>query len=285
MADERSSIDFNDPRLQYAAAQTQFEPVNPRPRASSHVRADGYRPDPSRYGHSQQPLGEAASSAFPHAEPHAQVHPELIAQITANVISQLKTTKLDSVSASVPANVRYPPPPPPPQPAPAPAPAPPGQRAAPLSPSTDSVASPPPYPPNLHTPPSPYTQAELPRTGSPRSQPPILQPNPMYPREFVGAPFQDDGKTHSPLSENSESGYTRPRGPTRLSTGREETTLEKIWGQLFDEECNPTARLGQLLRGLAIHIVGSPERGRSSPRDNTSLHADDRLRIMNLATA
>ena len=41
----------------------------------------------------------------------------------------------------------------------------------------------------------------------------------------------------------------------RLSTGKEETTLERIWGQLFDEDSHPTVRLGQFLRGLAVHIV------------------------------
>ena len=35
----------------------------------------------------------------------------------------------------------------------------------------------------------------------------------------------------------------------------EGTTLENIWGSLFDKDGEPTARLGQLLRGLAMHIV------------------------------
>jgi hypothetical protein len=32
------------------------------------------------------------------------------------------------------------------------------------------------------------------------------------------------------------------------------TTLEKIWGKLF-EEGKPTKRVGQLLRGIAVHLV------------------------------
>lgn len=79
----------------------------------------------------------------------------------------------------------------------------------------------------------------------------------MYPRDSFGAPLQQRSSS-APLSEHSDSPYARPKGPRRLSTGKEETTLEKIWGQLFDEECNPTLRLGQLLRGLAVHIVSNP---------------------------
>jgi hypothetical protein len=33
--------------------------------------------------------------------------------------------------------------------------------------------------------------------------------------------------------------------------------LERVWGQLFDKEGNSTARLGQLLRGIAVHLVCS----------------------------
>lgn len=34
----------------------------------------------------------------------------------------------------------------------------------------------------------------------------------------------------------------------------EMTTLEKIWGKLFEDD-KPTARLGQFLRGIAMHLV------------------------------
>ena len=33
------------------------------------------------------------------------------------------------------------------------------------------------------------------------------------------------------------------------------TTLEKIWQPLFTEDGRPTFRLGQFLRGIALHIV------------------------------
>jgi hypothetical protein len=40
----------------------------------------------------------------------------------------------------------------------------------------------------------------------------------------------------------------------RISTFGEMTTLERIWGKLF-EDGKPTPRLGQLLRGIAVHLV------------------------------
>jgi hypothetical protein len=46
----------------------------------------------------------------------------------------------------------------------------------------------------------------------------------------------------------------RPKPPPRETTVTEMTTLEKIWGKLF-EEGKPTKRLGQLLRGIAVHLV------------------------------
>lgn len=247
MAGDPPIIDFTDPRLQSAAGQHHFEPATTRSRASSNVRDEGYRTEQNRYGPPQQSLGEAAPSAFRQSEPHTQVPPELIAQITANVINQLKTTGIDAVSSAAPATTRYQPSAPPPPP-------PPVQWAAPLSPSTDPAASSPTYARSDHTPPSPPGQADIPRTGSPPSQAPILQPDPMYSREPLGGPFQPRSSS-APLSEHSDSAYLRPKGPSRLSTGKEETTLEKIWGPLFDEDCNPTLRLGQLLRGLAVHIV------------------------------
>ena len=252
MAGEPSVVDFSDPRRQHAAGQNQFEAVNhnTRPRASSIVREDGYRPEHTRSGHAQPAGGgEANAPAVPQSDLHAQVPPELIAQITATVINQLKTTRIDSVSPGAAANARHPPQQqPPPQWA---------ASAASASPSTDPATSPPPYARKGQTPPSPHAPAEIPRGASPRSQIPILQPDPMHPHGPLSAAFHDTGAS-PPLSEPSEAGYTRPKGPSRLSTGKEETTLEKIWGQLFDEECNPTIRLGQLLRGLAIHIVSGP---------------------------
>jgi hypothetical protein len=44
-----------------------------------------------------------------------------------------------------------------------------------------------------------------------------------------------------------------------LKTEEEPTTLEKIWQPLFDVNGEPTERLGQFLRGLALHIIDDYE--------------------------
>jgi hypothetical protein len=48
----------------------------------------------------------------------------------------------------------------------------------------------------------------------------------------------------------------RPKPPSRDATVMEMTTLEKIWGKLFVDG-KPTKRLGQFLRGIAMHLVNT----------------------------
>merc|ERR1711981_464444 len=52
-----------------------------------------------------------------------------------------------------------------------------------------------------------------------------------------------------------------PRRPIipSLSVDEEPTTLEKIWQPLFDVRGEPTERLGQFLRGIALHIIDDYE--------------------------
>ncbi|KAL8666405.1 MAG: hypothetical protein Q9202_001428 [Teloschistes flavicans] len=198
---------------------------------------------PERMRVQPQPINEAVGSAF-----QSDVPPELIAQITENVLKQLKTSGIDSSATPVPPlQARYPPPPPVHQPVP-------------HSPSTASASSPP-MPARVFTPPSPHKNSDYIDHTSPQPQlgvfPAPIQ-SPQEPRSPVKeAPYPNfyDRKTSSPVSQTSESGPTRPKGPERLSTSKEETTLEKIWGQLFDEDGHPTPRLGQFLRGLAVHII------------------------------
>ncbi|KAL8768339.1 MAG: hypothetical protein Q9209_005373 [Squamulea sp. 1 TL-2023] len=191
-----------------------------------------------------QPINEAVGNAF-----QSDVPPELIAQITQNVLNQLKTSGIESSVTPVPppSHVKYPPPPP-------------VQQPVPQSPSTVSASSPP-MPTRVFTPPSPQKRSDYPNNGSPVSQSGVFPPpthssqEPRSPtRESQTSSFHER-RTSSPLSQSSESSNTRPKGPARLSTMTEETTLEKIWGQLFDEEGHPTPRLGQFLRGLAVHII------------------------------
>ncbi|KAI4126445.1 MAG: hypothetical protein LQ347_004969 [Umbilicaria vellea] len=188
---------------------------------------------PSQYRQPQQPIREALSSAVHHADNPNHIPPEVITKITESitesVLKQLKTSGLDAGTPTPPTQQQSPPPPPP--------------QPAPQSPSAHSGYSPN-MPNRVYTPPSPNKHSESSNYDSPYSQSAIPHSPPYNAR-----------RPSLPNSVESDPIGTRPRGPERLSTGKEETTLEKIWGQLFDEGGNPTARLGQLLRGLAIHII------------------------------
>lgn len=248
MANDSSKFDYTDSQPQYSTEHSHLEPKshseprNSRPRESSTGRADGYPADYGRFVQPHQPpISEAVSSALHKADStNNYVAPELIAQITEHVIKQLKTSGLDSGTPALQNQKPNPHPLPPPL-----------HQPIPLSPSTASATSPLMHTRNVYTPPSPHRHSDYPIHGSPETLP---QPVPISPRESPKAMYKDR-RHSSPLSQSSDSGYTRPKGPARLSTGRDETTLEKIWGQLFDEESNPTVRLGQFLRGLAVHIV------------------------------
>ena len=238
MAYESANPDFATSRMSHSADYGHFdEQPQARPRGNSSVRSEDGMSDSTRYLRPQQPINEAVTSAFDKTE--TSIDPELIAQITQNVINQLKNTGIQDSNTPVPQNTRQFPPP---------------VQPVPLSPSTMSASSPPTHTRNVYTPPSPHKQNDYQNRGSPPSQSAAYPVPPLSPQEKVTASFHDR-RTSSPLSQTSDTSHHRPRGPVRLSTGKEETTLEKIWGQLFDEDCHPTARLGQFLRGLAVHIV------------------------------
>ncbi|KAL8650944.1 MAG: hypothetical protein Q9226_004937 [Calogaya cf. arnoldii] len=222
---------------------SQLDPQPVRPREHSTARSESAMPEHPRI--QPQPINEAVGNAF-----QSDVPPELIAQITQNVLNQLKTSGIESSAATPvppPTQSKYPPPPP-------------VQQPVPQSPSTASASSPP-MPTRVFTPPSPKKHPDYPNHGSPSSQSGIF-PAPTHSPQEPQSPIREsqtssfyERRTSSPLSQSSESGNTRPKGPARLSTMTEMTTLEKIWGQLFDEEGRPTPRLGQFLRGLAVHII------------------------------
>lgn len=228
MAYESAIPDFNHDRISRAIDHGPFD-AKTRPRAGSNVRSDGAMSDNTR------PLRprEAVTSALNRVDTNS-VPPELIAQITENVIKQLKTS-----GTPVPQS-QYPPPP--------------FQQPVPLSPSTMSGSSPPTHHRGLYTPPSPQKHQDYHSQGSPQSHSAPFPTAPQSPiRDTPAAAFH--ARRTSSLSQSSDEGRARPKGPERLSTGLEETTLEKIWGQLFNEDGHSTDRLGQFLRGLAVHIV------------------------------
>ena len=238
-------FEYSDPRMHYPSGYTPAEARTSRPPASSSTPNNtNNMQEPSRYRQPQQPIREAVSSAVHHADDPNQISPEVISRITESVLKQLKTSGLDAGTPTPPSQQQYPPPPlqPASQPLqPAAQPLPP----APQSPSAHSGYSPN-MPNRVYTPPSPNKNSEFSHYDSEQSQSAV----PLSPPYNARRPG-------SSTSVDSDPNGTRPRGPERLSTGKEETTLEKVWGQLFDEGGNPTVRLGQLLRGLAIHIVRS----------------------------
>lgn len=236
---EPVNADFASSRMSQSTDHGHFdEQTKARHRGNSTVRSDDGMSDSTRYQRPQQPINEAVTSAFDKAEP--SIDPELIAQITQNVINQLKNSGIQDSATPVPQNTgQFPPPP---------------VQPVPLSPSTVSGSSPPMYSRNVYTPPSPHKNPEYERHESPQSQSSAYVPTPQSPQEKSTASFHGR-RTSSPLSQASDTSHHRPKGPIRLHTGKEETTLEKIWGQLFDEDSHPTVRLGQFLRGLAVHIV------------------------------
>lgn len=245
MAQEKSSYDYNDPRSQPSrAGNVYFEAQNQKLRDHSGARPSSTMSESGRYPPPQKPVDEAVTSAFDRAETPNHVPPELIAQITQNVIKQLQTGGIDAGTPVPPTQNPFSPPP---------------QhihQPVPQSPSTASGTSPN-MPNRVYTPPSPQKHPDYPSHTSPQSQSGYLPDSPPSPKESRAA-NTSSRRSSSPLSlssDISEKVSKRPRGPSRLSTGKEETTLERIWGQLFDEEGHSTVRLGQFLRGLAVHIV------------------------------
>lgn len=110
------------------------------------------------------------------------------------------------------------------------------------NPSTksSSTSSPPPTARKVYTPPSPVhapKPVNIPSTESSRS-PPSMSPSKKAPADVR---FSDRLPVRPPVS-------------SRFSS-LELSTIDQRWGMLFDNEGNPTQRLGQFLRGLANHMV------------------------------
>ncbi|KAL4920167.1 hypothetical protein BDW62DRAFT_177784 [Aspergillus aurantiobrunneus] len=224
-----------------------FEPPYPYQSASDHLNMpqpqaplnpappQGYYPEPPREQTSWPPppppqtgrINDAVTSAVGNSAPSSYVSPDLVAQITANVIQQLGAAGINS-----PVNNQQATQPPPPQ-----------------------WGSPQPY----QNPSAPHTPILSHNTTPPAA---AFQPPPPQP-EFSGAshlhskssPSPPQERKESPASQFNENGSradSRPKPPQRNDTYP--TTLEKIWGKLFNEG-KPTERLGQFLRGIAMHLI------------------------------
>ena len=233
--------DYSDPKLQYSNSYRPTDSYRPKSRQSSRDRSDIRTTERSKLSQPHYPINEAVNAASVDKAPdNAAMNPELIAQITENVIKQLRTVPLESGTPVQGIHPQYPPPPP--------------KQPVPQSPTSKTNVSPPIPTRNVYTPPSPEKHPDYVNHAPSEAPSNTIYPSPPSPPELSSSQNEEQ-RPPSRVSVSSDTSNARPKGPARLSTSKEETTLEKIWGQLFDEEGRPTARLGQFLRGLAVHLV------------------------------
>jgi hypothetical protein len=222
-----------DPRAyqhsSFSSGSQYHDPPSPRSRASSNAPSDSL-PQPV------QPLNNALNHAFDKSDSARAVDPELIAQITAEV----KKSVLDEIKLSGVGGIAgQPQAPPPPQ-----------QSYMPQSPTSTSASFP---SRNVYTPPSPNKHPDYSSQGSASPEPPLTR----------DAMFDGTDDTPTPRYERSapvdipQQRASRPRPATsrRMPTDGDLSPIEKMWQRLFDADGRPTPRLGQFLRGLAVHLV------------------------------
>jgi hypothetical protein len=182
-------------------------------------------------GMKQPPINESVTNSLKESQGDG-VSPNLIAKITEQVLKEIESRK--QPNTFIPQHF-YPPHPPP---------------NAPLSP-TASVHSQP-IPRDVYTPPSPQRQSEFGAESPPRRTAEQVRSQSPY----------SQGSGASRRASANEANSARP--VTAVKSGSpgesEETTLEKIWGKLF-EDGKPTEKLGQLLRGMAEYMVCSTVKG------------------------
>lgn len=203
-----------------------------------------------------QPIHDAVTNVFDNSNAATQVPPEILKQLVEDVKAEVLSTL--KASGHIP---------------PAPQPASP-QQPQPYTPhsptSPDTTKSVPSRP--VHTPPSPIrhsSNGSSPADSLSQDQHHVAVDGPRedlsgrYGNKSEDAPLRRTDTnalpTRQPVSdrsaENRESSRKRPPLAPRAMTDEEETVVEKMWQPLFDSEGKPTARLGQFLRGLALHLV------------------------------
>ncbi|KAJ4297585.1 hypothetical protein N0V90_005478 [Kalmusia sp. IMI 367209] len=219
------------------------EPPRPRSRASSKAPSDGYAQP------IQQPLNNALNNAFDKSDSAGKVDPELIAQITAEV----KRSVLDEIKLGIGVTAHQP--------------VAPQQTYPPQSPiSTTSFPS-----RNVYTPPSPK-HADLSSHGSVSPDP--LSRDPLF--DGVGDTPTPRHEQSAPVDIPQQQTVPRPAAPLRMSTEGDFSPIEKRWQRLFDLQGQPTPRLGQFLRGLAIHLIDDYE-----PKKSLVISPSKMLRFYN----
>jgi hypothetical protein len=210
----------------YPSQYTSDQIPMPQPRMPSPHQYAPPSWNPNTQGH----VNDAVASAVNKAENSGSIAPELISQITATVIQQLKAYGLDNLQGQQQQQHQTGPPP---------------QASSRTESSPSGTAS------NSHTTPSSESHDFEPFQKRP-TQPSRTSPRPSA-TTFI--PERKESPSSHYNSDHGQKEY-RPKAPERVSTSGEMTTLEKIWGKLF-EDGKPTPRLGQFLRGIAVHLVGA----------------------------
>ena len=241
------SQDFPEPGsdpspFQHPVSRPPRQPNDSRPRS----RASSARSDASNQPtHTQpQPITEAVSNAFDTSDAAHKIDPGLVAQITEQVINSLKASGVNGASLFQQKPSQQAPPPPPPQ-----------QQTrsnrrysyTPRSPSSTDAPI-----PSRFTPPSPNRHDRYSSFGSDSADSPVED---LQRRESLGSRKPQEKMSSPPPNLDGTSDRRSSYAAHRSSISHEETTLEKIWQPLFDEEERPTRRLSAFLRGLAIHII------------------------------
>lgn len=193
-------------------------------RASSSVASDGL-PQPS-----QAPLKNAIGHAFEKSDAARVVDPNLIAEITEqvkkSVLEEIKMSVAASATQAQPVHVT--------------------PQYVPPSPASTSASVP---PRDVYTPPSPkhheFSSQESP-SPDPLARDPLLDGN-------HDTPTPRHGRS-APIDIPSERPAARPAPAARMAT-EDYTPIEKMWQRLFDVDGQPLPRLGEFLRGLALHLV------------------------------
>ncbi|KAF2994928.1 hypothetical protein E8E13_001294 [Curvularia kusanoi] len=198
-----------------------------RSRSTSTAASDGFAQP------AQQPLKSAIGNAFEHSDAARTVDPDLIAQIAAEV----KKSVLDEIKQSVIAGT---------------APAQPGQslpqQHIPPSPDSTSASFP---TRNVHTPPSPSYQDTPGQHAAGRDLP---SRESTFDRSTDDLPTPRHTSTAPVDIPRRDQAPERPAPAARMATD-DFTPIEKMWQRLFDPEGQPLPRLGEFLRGLAMHLI------------------------------
>ncbi|KAJ5540961.1 hypothetical protein N7494_006037 [Penicillium frequentans] len=232
--------------------QPQMPPASSAPPPQNYEYPEPPRPGNNTNGH----INDAVNSAvYNNANSNSYLSPEVLSQITSTVIQQLKASGMSDLQSPSQTTPTQFPPQPPPRPqsqsqAQQPWMAPPND--LPLRPQSESPTAP------LHqrsgSIPPPSAMSSSFETPKPQPQP---QPYSGYSSDTRSNPKTSPEpmpRRTSMSSQGSVRADTRPKPPDRDTTVMEMTTLERIWGKLFEDD-KPTARLGQFLRGIAMHLI------------------------------